>query len=254
MPPALTSLPASALASDDARWQASEASALDRHALKALPFGAFALTEPILGSATASPLAPKLRARHELAIRGRSIAMTAFRAKILTAACLPFVVLASPVAAQVDDSVVLTILRQCARIDEATARHACFDNNIRLGNTDVPRASVPGGAPHPQAGGVVLPNGPADLRSEDVRGPGQSDVSSDAAEEFDARVSSATEQNVGMYLITLEDGTQWLFTESVGLSYRPPTAGTTVTINRASLGSYLLVAERQRPVRVRRVR
>jgi len=182
--------------------------------------------------------------------------MTAFRATILTAACLPLALLASPAAAQVDDDVVLSIMRQCARIDEASARLACFDNNIRVGNTDVTRPSVPGAMPRPQGGASAPITGATGFGSEDVRRQGQSGASAAEAEadEMTGRIRSATEQNAGMYLVTLEDGAQWLFTESVGLSYRPPTAGATVKISRASMGSFLMEVGSQRSVRVRRVR
>jgi len=180
--------------------------------------------------------------------------MTAFRATILTAACLPLAVLASPVSAQVNDDVVLSIMRQCARIDEASARLSCYDNNIRVGNTDVARPSVPGAIPRSQGGAPGPITGATGFGSEDVRTQGQSGARESEAEEMTGRIRSATEQNSGMYLVTLEDGAQWLFTESVGLSYRPPTAGATVKISRASMGSYLMEVGNQRSVRVRRVR
>ena len=179
--------------------------------------------------------------------------MTAFRATILTAACLPFAVLASPVAAQVDDNVVLSIMRQCARIDEASARLACFDNNIRVGNTDVARPSVSGTMPTPQAG--AAPSGPVGLGSEDVRRPDRlGSPESGQASQISVRVRSIAQQTRGIYLLTMEDDSQWLFAEMVDFAYRPPRQGSTVEINRAALGSFLMVSDNQRSVRVRRVR
>lgn len=180
--------------------------------------------------------------------------MTAFRATILTAACLPLAALASPVAAQVDDNVVLSIMRQCARIDDASARLACYDNNIRVGNTDVARSSVPGVMPRPQ-GSVAAPNnGATGFGREDVRGPERFETPAGEAEKITARVRTVAQQNQGVYLITLEDGAQWQFSETVDFAYRPPRAGTTVEIDRAALGSFLMVYDNQRSVRVRRIR
>ena len=178
--------------------------------------------------------------------------MTAFRATILTAACLPFAVLASPVAAQVDDNVVLSIMRQCARIDEASARLACFDNNIRVGNTDVARPSVPGAMPSPQAG--PAPSGPTGFGREDVRGPERFETPAGEVANITARVRSVAQQTQGVYLVTLEDDAQWLFAETVDFSYRPPRQGSTVEIDRGALGSFLMVSDNQRSVRVRRIR
>jgi hypothetical protein len=180
--------------------------------------------------------------------------MTAFRATILTAACLPLAMLASPVAAQVDDNVVLSILRQCARIDEASARLACYDNNIRVGNTDVARASVPGVMPRPQGGGAVPNSGPSGFGSENLRQPEQPAAPAGQVEEVSARVRSAVQQTPGVYLVTLEDGAQWQFAETADFAYRPPRQGSTVEIKRGALGSFLLVFDNQRSVRVRRLR
>ena len=184
--------------------------------------------------------------------------MTAFRATILTAACLPLAMLASPVAAQVDDNVVLSILRQCARIDEASARLACYDNNIRVGNTDVARPSVPGVMPRPQVGAPgpnAAPNSaPSGFGSEALRRPEQSAAPAGQVEEVSARVRSAAQQTPGVYLVTLEDGAQWQFAETVDFGYRAPRQGSTVEIKRGALGSFMMVFDNQRSVRVRRLR
>ena len=180
--------------------------------------------------------------------------MTAFRATILTAACLPLALLASPAAAQVDDDVVLSIMRQCARIDEASARLACYDNNIRVGNTDVTRPSVPGAMPRPQ-GGAAPNGGSTGFGSEDVRRPDHFEApASDQVSRVSVRVRSVAQRTPGIYLITLEDDAQWLFSEAVDSTYRPPRQGSTVEIERAALGSFLMAIDNQSSVRVRRVR
>ena len=51
-------------------------------------------------------------------------------------------------------------MRECAKIDDPTARLACYDNNIRAGGAN-PRA-IPGQMPRPNGGGAVAsPNAPS---------------------------------------------------------------------------------------------
>lgn len=185
--------------------------------------------------------------------------MTAFRAPKFTfaiaAASLPLAMFAAPAAAQVDDAIVLNILRNCAQIDDATARLACYDNNIRAAGGEV-RNSVPGemSVPRGGSGAPIDSSGPSGFGSEDIRTPQRFERPAGQIEELRARVTEVTERQPGIYLITLEDGAQWLFTESVPFSYRAPRRGDRVEIDRASLGSFLLTFDRQASVRVRRVR
>ena len=58
----------------------------------------------------------------------------------------------------------------------------------------------------------------------------------------------------GLYLLTLEDGSQWRFVEAVPPSYDPPRAGSHVALQRAALGSFRMNFASQRAVRIRRVR
>lgn len=182
------------------------------------------------------------------------MAMRIFRARFLPLAILALP--ATPVAAQVDDGIVLEILRQCARIDDATARLACYDNNVRVGGESAPsRRAVPGEMSAPQSSlPPAVASGPAGFGREDVRTPDRFQSPAGEVEEISARVQAVSQQTQGVYLITLEDGAQWLFSETVDFSYRPPRAGSTVQIDRAALGSFLMVFDRQPSVRVRRIR
>ncbi|MEL1250213.1 hypothetical protein [Aurantiacibacter gilvus] len=185
--------------------------------------------------------------------------MTAFRAQFsvlaISAAALPLTMLAAPAAAQVSDEIVLNILRNCAEIDDPTARLACYDNNIRATGGQ-PRNSVPGemAVPSGGAGAPLDTGGPSGFGREDIRTPQRFETPAGEIEELRARIAAVSEQQRGIYLITLEDGAQWLFTESVPFSYRPPRVGGRVEIDRASLGSFLLTYDSQPSVRVRRVR
>ena len=68
--------------------------------------------------------------------------MLAHRATILAAGAASLLLAGAPAGAQVDQATAVNILRECARIDDATARLACYDNNIRnVGGT--PRVAVP---------------------------------------------------------------------------------------------------------------
>ena len=185
--------------------------------------------------------------------------MTAFRAQLsvlaITAAALPFTMLAAPVAAQVSDEIVLNILRNCAEIDDPTARLACYDNNIRAAGGQ-PRSSVPGemAVPSGGAGAPLDTRGPSGFGREDIVTPERFNTPAGELEELRARVAAVAQQQRGVYLVTLDDGAQWLFSESVPFSYRPPRVGDRVTIDRASLGSFLMTVNDQASVRVRRVR
>jgi hypothetical protein len=166
---------------------------------------------------------------------------------------------AGPAPAQVNETIVLNIMRECAKIDDPTARLACYDNNIRAvgGNPN----SIPGQMARPNGGGAVLRGGGAA-----VTGFGADDVRQRAPERFspggtsggpseiNAKVGAVAEREPGVYLITLQDGAQWLFTESGGSGYRPPRRGDTVELQRGALGGYLIVVNHQNAVRVTRVK
>lgn len=189
--------------------------------------------------------------------------MTAYRAQFsaplriiaLTAAALPLAMMAAPAAAQVSDDIVLNILRNCAQIDDPTARLACYDNNIVSAGGQA-RSSVPGemGVPRGGTGAPLDSRGPSGFGREDIRTPDRFETPAGELEELRARVTGVAEQQRGVFLVTLEDGAQWLFSESVPFSYRPPRVGDRVTIDRAALGSFLMTVNNQASVRVSRIR
>lgn len=177
--------------------------------------------------------------------------MMAHRASVLLAAACA--VVAPPAAAQVEDGIVLNILRECARIDDATARLACYDNNIRAAGAS-PRASVPGRMETPRGGGGAAAGasaGAGGFGGEDLRtSPG----SASQLDSLSARVTRVDPLEPGVYVLTLADGARWQFTNGVERSYRMPSAGDTISIDRAALGSYLMRFDDQQGVRVRRIR
>ncbi|HEU4651442.1 MAG TPA: hypothetical protein VFS49_08500 [Croceibacterium sp.] len=188
--------------------------------------------------------------------------MFAHRATILAAAAASLFLAGTPAAAQMDQATAVNILRECARIDDASARLACYDNNIRnVGGT--PRSSVPGQMPvvqggsapiPPGAAGAVAANTPRGFGAEDVRTPERFATPSTQLQEITARIRAIRPREPGVYAFTLEDGAEWLFAESVGRDYRVPRAGAEIGIERGALGSYLMRFDDQSPVSVRRIR
>ncbi|OJW72984.1 MAG: hypothetical protein BGO57_07240 [Sphingomonadales bacterium 63-6] len=169
------------------------------------------------------------------------------------AACL-----SAPAFAQVDPATTLNIMRECAKIDDPTARLACYDNNIRLGGGS-PR--VPGAGERVQGGGAVLGaagnGGTQGFGAESVKNAERFKSSEDRGQgpdEIRAKILEVREREPGIYLVTLEGGAQWQFSDSVGRNFRAPRKGALVEIQRASLGSFLMVVDGQAGVRVRRVK
>jgi hypothetical protein len=176
---------------------------------------------------------------------------------ILIAAGAASMAIPMPAAAQVPDNVVLNIMRECSKIDDPTARLACYDNNIRSAGGN-PR-NVPGQGPVVRGGGApgVSGNGAGGFGADSIKSPDRfesSEARGQGPDEISTRVSAVQEREPGVYLVTIDGGAQWLFSESVGRSFRAPRKGDTVEIQRASLGSFLMVINGQQGVRVRRVR
>lgn len=180
---------------------------------------------------------------------------TAQRASILAVAVASLTLSATSASAQAERTAVVDILIECAKIDDPTARLACYDNNMsRVGAT--PRATVPG-----QVRGVV--GGAAPVESRGAHGFGADDVRAQSperfagagqADEIHPRVTAIRPREPGIFLVTLEDGAQWLFAESVPSNFRLPRSGETVEIERGALGSYLMRIDGQPGVPVRRIR
>jgi hypothetical protein len=151
-------------------------------------------------------------------------------------------------AAQLDDAAVASIFRECRKIEAADARMACYDN-VPLG---VPSAGEVPGSSARQAAPPVPPTHAAGFGANQL--PRRAAESASAPSRITAVLADAAVLTPGVYVLTLEDGTQWQFVDTVGSSYGAPRRGSTVEIAAAALGSYLLTFDSQRAVRVRRVR
>jgi hypothetical protein len=202
---------------------------------------------------------------------------TSTAALALTAALL----LATPAAAQeqaTDYEAIVRIMRECARIADVAARVACYDNTVGAERLiadarEAPASAPPRAAPVPPRREVAAApqptsraapqtaNGSASLAQPPAtRGfgaetlPVPETVREQQASEVQLAVTRAESVEPGIYLLTLEDGSQWRFLDAVPMSYDPPRSGAKVDLARASLGSFLMSYADQRSVRIRRVR
>ena len=162
---------------------------------------------------------------------------------------------ATPVLAQVEPGIVLNIMRECAKIDDPTARLACYDNNIRAAGGN-PNA-IPGQMARPNGGGAIAnPNAPSGFGADDLRTQSEQrfNPNRNGPSEISTTVADARERQPGIYLVTLSSGAQWLFSEGVSQTYRPPRKGDPVRIERGALGSYLMMVGKQAGVKVTRIK
>jgi hypothetical protein len=185
--------------------------------------------------------------------------MPAHRATILAAGAASLFLAGAPASAQIDQNTAVNILRECARIDDASARLACYDNNIRnvggTARTTVPgTVQVQGGAAPVTGAAAAGANSPRGFGAEDVRQPERFSAPSGTVQEINARITSVRPREPGIYAFTVEDGAEWMFAEGVSPSYRVPRSGSVVEIERGALGSFLMRFDDQPPVPVRRVR
>jgi hypothetical protein len=171
----------------------------------------------------------------------------------LAAGAAALLLAGAPAGAQIDQNTAVNILRECARIDDASARLACYDNNIRnVGGTA--RSTVPGQVQVQGGAAPVAANSARGFGAEDVRTPDRFSGASGQLQEIDARITAIRPREPGIYAFTLEDGAEWLFAEGVQAGYRVPRAGSVVEIERGALGSFLMRFDDQSAVPVRRIR
>ena len=171
----------------------------------------------------------------------------------ILAAGAAVLVSAAPAAAQVDASAAVNVLVECAKIDDPTARLACYDNNIsRVGGTA--RATIPGQVRAQGRGAPIETTGPQGFGFEDIRTPQRFNPRVGQLEEITSRITAVSPREPGIYLVTLENNAQWVFAEGIDSGARPPRRGDSVEIERASLGSFLMRIGEARPIPVRRVR
>lgn len=178
--------------------------------------------------------------------------MFAHRVAIIIAGSTALACLPTAAAAQVAEGITLNILRECSRIDDPSARLACYDNNMRSAGGQA-RSTVPGQV-QVQGGGAVNTDGrPAGFGREDLPVSQAARAQTYGPDEITATIASITQRGPGIYLMTLEDGARWIFAEGVDSTYNPPRSGSRVEIRRGAMDSFLMRFDNQTSVRVRRV-
>lgn len=180
--------------------------------------------------------------------------MFAHRVAIVLAGSTALACLPSPASAQVAEGAVLGIMRECSRIDDPSARLACYDNNMRSAG-GAARNTVPGQVQVQGGGGAVVTDGrPAGFGREDLPVPETARVATFGPDEVTVTVTEVSQRAPGIYAFTLEDGAQWVFAESAGSTYNPPRRGARIEIRRGAMDSFLMRYNNQTSIRVRRVR
>jgi hypothetical protein len=153
----------------------------------------------------------------------------------------------------------LDAISVCARISKKDARLECYDQVARdaasgslAAASSVPAPSSPNwAAPPPPPMNAPTNAAPQSFGSEQLRTPGNDP--SRGPDEVQAQVTSASDNGLGQWRITLADGAIWRMTETVSL-FRPPAPQESVRIRRGSLGSFFMDVGKQAGVRVARVR
>jgi hypothetical protein len=182
------------------------------------------------------------------------MSIKAERVIILAAGIVALVFSAAPASAQASREAVLNVLVECAKIDDPTARLACYDNNIRNAG-GVLRNTVPGRV-RVQGGGAPLAQaeGPEGFGREDLKNGAPYERGGPRVNSIRPKVTAIVERAPGIYMFTLEDGAQWVFTHGMTISYRVPRVGSIVEIERGAIGSFLMRFDGQESVPVQRVR
>lgn len=182
--------------------------------------------------------------------------MSFTRVRIAAAATAVIALTAVPVplAAQANRDAVLNILVECAKIDDPTSRLACYDNNIRQAG-GVARNTVPGSVRAQGGGAVAMPNqSPGGFGAETVRTEQRFRAPESQVDSIRPKVTAIVAREPGIYMVTVEGGAQWLFTDTVDERFRVPRVGAIVEIDRAAMGSFLMRVDGQQGIRVRRIR
>lgn len=153
-----------------------------------------------------------------------------------------------PATAQDEDfERTVIIMRACAQITDVAARVTCYDNTMAPAVAQPPAARPP----------VATPPQPQGLGAEQVvpdRVQAREVARERQAENLVAQVTGVARVSPGIFTLTLADGSQWTFVDEAPFGYAAPRAGSSVRIERGSLGSYLLRYDSQQSLRVRRLR
>ena len=164
--------------------------------------------------------------------------------------------------------------RDCVAIPDDARRLACYDSAFGRGSAAAPGASgipataastvsaaPPAAAPAtaaastsaaPAAPILVDPVAEFGLSESQKRAQNPERAKDVSPDSITAKVAEVGRQPTGGLVVTLENGQVWAQSESLSKARVAP--GDEVTIRKATLGSYMLVAPNKVSMRVRRVR
>jgi hypothetical protein len=140
----------------------------------------------------------------------------------------------------------------CAAMPEAAARLACYDRLAARagarGNPDVAGVSPAEADPVVPATAVQAPGDTFGLEQKRLR---EETSAPGARTEVQGSIAALLARRDGRMVIELDNGQIWATTEPDAQRILAP--GSRVTIRRASMGSFLLVTDSRRSIRVRRL-
>lgn len=149
--------------------------------------------------------------------------------------------------------------RECLEIPGDAERLACYDSAFGRrsvavpASPDVPTAARPAPASETSAAPILVdPVAEFGLSESQKRAQNPERAKDVSPESITAKVSQVGRQPTGGLLVTLENGQVWAQSES--LSKARIAVGDEVTVRKATMGSYMLVAPNKVAMRVRRVR
>lgn len=149
------------------------------------------------------------------------------------------------------DNQALAALLQCRALTDSAARLACYDKAAGAIADATASKSL-----------VVLDREQVrktrrslfgfELPSLNLFGKDTPEEAAEASQ-ITAKAQSALENREGRWLVTLDDGAQWLQTDDHTIAL-PPHSGSTIVLKRAALGSYFMRIDNQPGVKAQRVK
>ena len=146
-------------------------------------------------------------------------------------------------------------LSSCLSILDINARVACYDALARAEQSAQTNIREEGTPPNATTAGAEAPSSTtprADFGLSAAERDRRRPVEQQQLDSITVQVSSARRVGPGYWRFTMEDGSTWQLAE-VLRTFRPPSSGDSVIITRGSLGSYLLHADEQPAIRIKRL-
>lgn len=146
-------------------------------------------------------------------------------------------------------------LSSCLAILDVNARVACYDALARAEQSAQSNIREEPRPPNATTAGPKAPSNPtprADFGLSAAERDQRRPVAQQQLESLAVQVSSARRVGPGYWRFAMDDGSTWQLTEILR-TFRPPSSGDAAIITRGSLGSYLLHADGQPGIRIKRL-